>query len=232
MHCNICGGGEFGDAGGRIGVRCSSCGSFERTRLLWLYVEKWVKLAPGTRVLHLAPELGIYRRISAVVHEDNYDIRDLFPENFPFAKGVGRMDLCDLGSLPSDHYDLILHCHVLEHVPCNIAHSLYHLHRSLKPEGHHLFVVPFLPGRYEESFQEIPVDERVRRFGQDDHVRRFGKDDVHAHLGSLVELDAGFDAEADHGAAGLEAANIPPACWRGLTPHTVIHLGKGDMKLR
>lgn len=231
MQCNVCGGKTFADVGARAAARCLGCGSFERTRLLWLYVEKYGRLDTQTRALHLAPELGVYRRMRARLAPGHYDVRDLCPENFAFAPEIGKLDLCQLDGLPSDHYDLILHSHVLEHVPGDLAHTMYHLHRSLKPDGRHLFVVPFMPGHYDECFEDITVDERIRRFGQADHVRRFGLKDIHAHLGSLVTIDTGFDAEAEHGVAALVAANIPRPIWKGLSAHSVLHLGKFDLKL-
>ncbi len=231
MQCNICGGSHFENAGTRTAARCKSCGSFERTRLLWLHIEKKIELTSATRILHLAPELGLYRRISSKVAAPHYDVRDLFPENFPFADRIREIDLCRLEGLPSNHYDLIIHSHVLEHVPCNIAYTLFHLHRAMDPAGHHMFVVPFTSGRYDECFQDITAEERRRRFGQEDHVRSIGKLDVEAHLGSVVKIDADVDFESEFGAETLETANIPRSTWRGLSAHGVIHLRKRDFIL-
>lgn len=231
MRCNICGGSQFVDAGKRPAVRCKSCGSFERTRMLWLAIERNLTLASDTRVLHLAPELGLYRRIRSTVAAPYHDVRDLSPANFPFAEGIRGIDLCRLEDLPSNHYDLIIHSHVLEHVPCNIAYTLYHLHRAMSPAAHHLFVVPFSSGRYDECFQDMTDAERRRRFGQEDHVRSFGKLDVAAHLGSIVKIDDAVDFEALYGATALESANIPRSTWLGLSGHGVIHLRKRDFLL-
>lgn len=231
MQCNLCGGLNFEDAGTRTAVRCTSCGSVERTRLLWLHVENSLALFESPRVLHLAPELGIYRRIRKVVDSANYDVRDLSPKKYPFAEGIREINLCRLENLPSNHYDLIIHSHVLEHLPCNIAYTLFHLHRAMSPAGHHLFIVPFGAGRYDECFQDIPPEERRRRFGQEDHLRIFGRQDVEAHLGSVVRIDAKVDFETIHGSAKLEAANIPRSTWRGLSAHSVIHLRKRDFLL-
>lgn len=231
MRCNICGESQFVDAGARLAVRCRSCGSFERTRLLWMAIERNLTLTSDTRVLHLAPEVGLYRRIRSTIPGPAYDVRDLCPENFPFAEGIRGIDLCGLEGLSSNHYDLIIHSHVLEHVPCNIAYTFFHLHRAMSPSAHHLFVVPFTSGRYDECFQDISPTERRRRFGQEDHVRSFGKLDLPAHLGSVVKIDDDVDFEALYGSEALEAANIPRTTWRGLSGHAVIHLRKSDFLL-
>lgn len=230
MQCNICGNQQFLDFNHRSAVMCAGCGSMERTRLLWLYLDR-LGLGKGSRVLHIAPEKGIYDKISGIVSAGGYETRDFNPELYKFAKGIQHIDLCRLESLPSDHYDLILHSHVLEHVTCNIAYTLFHLHRALKETGHHVFVVPFRPGKYDECFQDIGAAERERRFGQDDHVRSFGMQDVADHLGKLVEVDPGFDAEAVFGAQLLEQCNIPRSAWKGLSPHMPISLGKHQMTL-
>lgn len=230
MHCNICGGVEFGPMGERPNARCIHCHSVERTRLLWMYLSRH-NITPEMRILHLAPEPGLYTAISARLNEGNYHTGDIEPGRYSFAKGIQRIDLCDLDHLPDDHYDFIVHLHVLEHIPCNIAYTLFHLHRSLKPTGRHVCVIPFLAGYYDECFAEIGAVERNRRFGQDDHVRRFGRDDVDKHLGSVLSFSKDFDASRDFSAAELLSANIPHACWSGLTPNTVLSLSKYDMRL-
>lgn len=230
MQCNICEGEQFVDFNGRPAVMCVNCGSMERTRLLWLYLDK-LGLDSDSRVLHIAPEKGIYTKISGIVSPGNYDTRDIEPGRYKFAEGIQHIDLCRLESLQSDEYDLIVHSHVLEHVTCNIAYTLFHLHRALKPAGNQIFIVPFRPGKYDESFQDIGAAERVRRFGQDDHVRSFGVEDVADHLGKLVEIDSNFDAEADIGAQLLEQYNIPRSAWKGLSPHMPICLKKHQMTL-
>lgn len=230
MQCNICSSQQFLDFNRRSAVRCAECGSLERTRLLWLYLDQ-LGLRKDSRVLHIAPEKCIYTKISAIVAAENYETCDIQPGNYKFATGIQRIDLCSLESLKSDHYDLILHSHVLEHVGCNIAYTLFHLHRALKETGDHVFLVPFMPGKYDECFQDIGAAERERRFGQDDHVRSFGKEDVADHLGKLVELDANFDAETDIGAELLQQYNIPRSAWKGLSPHMPISLKKHQMRL-
>lgn len=230
MRCNLCGSVDFTDMGNRSAVCCVVCHSLERTRMLWMYLKDY-NFTPETRVLHLAPERGMYSVLKRRISPGNYCPTDIDPAAYPYVEEISRLDLCELETLPSNHFDLIVHAHVLEHVPCNIAVPLFHLHRSLKPTGLHVFVVPFLSGGYEESFADIGVAERTRKYGQADHLRRFGRNDIQKHLGSLLKVDVDFDATQDFSTQELLDANIPERCWRGLSPDTVFKLGKYDMKL-
>jgi hypothetical protein len=195
-----------------------------------MYLQR-IGLTPASKVLHFAPERGLYSKIREIVGPANYHVTDIDPGRFTFAPEMRYLDLCRLEDLPEAHYDLILHSHVMEHIPCNIAYTMFHLHRSLKHDGTHLCVVPFLPGGYDECFAEIGDAERVRRFGQNDHVRRFGRDDVDKHLGSILDFDHEFDATRDFHPKDLLEANIPESAWSGLTVHTVLKLRRQDMRL-
>ncbi|MDA3898651.1 MAG: hypothetical protein PF482_21130 [Desulfobacteraceae bacterium] len=92
-------------------------------------------------------------------------------------------------------------------------------------------IIPFLPGKYDECFQDIGKDERTRRFGQHDHVRRFGDKDIDSHLGKLINLSEKFDATKDFSEKILKEANIPENHWKGFHIGTVLQLKKYDMKL-
>lgn len=231
MQCNLCGNTGFGQQGSRPTARCLSCNSLERTRLLGMYIRR-LNLTPESRVLHLAPEFGIWNYIRQIVSPSHYHLGDINPAGYSFAgQQVHKIDLTDLDHLPDDHYDLILHSHVLEHVPCNIAYPLYHLHRALKPSGTHMFVVPFEGSHYDECFGGIDESERIRRFGQNDHVRLFGIDDIDRSLGSVLRFNKNFDATRDFLPEQLTNANIPAATWTGLTANTVLCLAKTDMRM-
>lgn len=230
MTCNICGCDEFLDMNSRKSVRCKKCGSLERTRLLWLYLQR-LEISKNTRILHLAPERGLYDRIKTLTDKSNYVVADINPKAYSFAPECKKIDLCDLEDWPSFEFDLIIHSHVLEHVPCNIAYTLFHLHRMLSNNGTHLCIIPFMPGKYDECFQDIGDHERIRRFGQNDHVRRFGSDDIHAHLGKLLKLPSKFDATEDFSPKTLIEANIPENHWRGFHIGTVLSLKRQDMVL-
>lgn len=231
-QCNLCGHHEFADVKNRLRARCTQCGSLERTRLLWMYLQD-MELGADATVLHLAPERGLHARLKTRVKPENYVCGDVDPKRYRrHFNDIVAIDLTDLDEQPSNAYDIILHSHVMEHVPCNIAYTLFHLHRMLKPGGRQVCVIPFMPGRYDECFQTLPEKESVRRFGQNDHVRRFGAEDLDRHLGAVVKLPEAFDAAQLFGEDRLQAANIPEYCWRGFTVHTVLILEKDDLKLR
>lgn len=228
VRCNLCGCGDFVDMRGRVRARCAGCGALERTRLLWLYLQR-EPLRSGMRVLHLAPEPGLVRCIADRVGTTNYRLADIDPPSDIQGIPVHKMDLCQLDDLDSDSFDLIVHSHVLEHTRCALAYTLFHLHRALKERGKHVFVVPFLPGGYAEDYAPPDAVSHDLRYGQADHVRRFGTDDLHASLGTLLRLPERWSATEDIGETELVAANVPRRLWEGFHGSTVLSLGRNDM---
>lgn len=233
IACNVCGSPRFKDFNGRTNVMCVDCYSVERTRCLQLVLFERDLVRPGARVLHLAPELGIARNILAV-RDVIYEPCDFDPQRYHYRDlNVARLDLTiDAERLPSASYDLVIHNHVMEHIPCNITAVLFHLHRALKPSGAHVFSIPIMSGHYAEDLSNLPGQQRTERFGQDDHVRRIGREDIHMTLGKVFRLPNDHDLERDFGAEVLTRANIPPFAWKGLTSHTIFTFGKDDMLLR
>lgn len=232
MLCNVCGNDQFIEMNGRAAVRCTSCSSFERTRVIKLLLDRLGLPKKGMRVLHLAPELGLARYIRGVVGEENYDARDIDLERYQNVK-VTYFDLVkDVHTLPTGHFDLIIHSHVMEHLPCNVTAVLWHLHRALSETGTHVFAFPILDGHYEESLFPLSDAERHQRFGQFDHVRRFGNRDLQQSLGMLFRLPETYDLTALFSKDMLVQANIPESAWRGYNVHSVFALQKGDLLLR
>jgi phosphoglycolate phosphatase len=184
-----------------------------------------------TKVLHFAPERSLYEALKNRVTSGNYVTADLDPTRYKFAKNIVKIDCCDMDEQPSNEYDLIIHSHIFEHLPCDFAYTLSHMHRMLKPNGKQICVIPFMSGMYDECFQDISEKEREERFGQHDHVRRFGADDIDRHLGSIVNLPAQFDAVKIFGENRLKRVNIPKTAWRGFTFNTVLVLDKKDIKI-
>ena len=231
MKCNICGCEKFGDFNNRKNVMCLQCRSLERTRLLFMYLQK-LDISRDTKILHFAPEKGLYDHLYGVFGE-NYHPADIDPSRYKYARNIKKIDLINIGEdvIQSNSYDLIIHSHVLEHIPCNIAYILFHLHRILKPTGSHICIIPFTHGKWDESFQDLSEDEKTKRFGQFDHVRRFGNQDIHATLGKIINLPDCFDAGKDFDEQSLIDANIPKNQWTGFMMATVLCLKKYDYKL-
>jgi len=190
MICNICGGTEFKAFANRPNAQCVKCYSLERTRALSHIIEREGVLFKGARVLHFAPELGLAQKIKEIVGPDNYRGVDMFPEIFNRAIGVQKFDLTkDIHDLKSGHYDLILHSHVMEHVPCWLPAVFWHLHRALKLTGVQLFCLPIMRGSYSENFSDLSEDQRKTMFGQKDHVRWIGINDLDKTIGTVFRLN-------------------------------------------
>ena len=187
--CNVCGSTAFLDFRNRKAARCAGCQTLERGRLLQLILDAERLVRPGMRVLHLAPEAGIGRNIRKVVG-DGYRAVDLRPEIYPADLAVDRFDLItDAEALPDASYDLVIHSHVMEHIPCALTPILWHLHRALRPGGHQLFCVPVMKGHTAMDCGPMTPDEQTARFGQFDHVRRFGREDFDRQLGMVFRLN-------------------------------------------
>ena len=172
-ECPICGyKGRFRAAGDppQWDSRCPKCGSFERHRLLVLYLLRRPELAGG-RVVHFAPEPCVAKILKQKASD--YVAADLFQP------GVDRaLDLQGL-ALPDGSVDLFICSHLLEHVPDD-RKALSELRRCTSPGGAVLIMVPIVEAwkqTYENS-EAASSDDRTRElhFGQFDHVRMYGAD--------------------------------------------------------
>lgn len=219
--CNLCGGQSFGRMRGRPFGRCNGCGSLERTRLLFALLAQLRSEWAGMRVLHFAPE----RSLAAALLRNCAELAmyDLDPSGYP-GLPVGVFDLCaDLPSLPDGSFDLVIHSHVLEHVPTDPIAVANALTEKVRPGGLHLFCVPILTGHYREDLSPALTEEdRVTQFGQGDHLRRFGRADFesrflrHVH-GARVHNPIDV-ADPDT----LRRLSVPEPTWAGLSGNTIL----------
>ncbi len=232
MQCNICGSEEFANMGARPNVRCAKCNSLERTRIQQLYIDRFAPVKKDTKILHVAPDKGLAKRLYEIAG-DNCTFTDLQPENFQSVPGIRKLDLCnDLPAMASDQFDLILHSHVLEHVPCNYTYVLYHLHRLLKPSGKIIYCIPIMGGYFDSGFDpKLTDEERIRRFGQNDHVMRMGSEDLQMTLGKVYELDEEYDLTKWFSVEELQQANVPKSAWHCYSPSSVMVANKEDYLL-
>lgn len=170
----------------RRNARCRECGSLERHRLVWAYLELESDLFRGgrKRVLHIAPEPVIRERLEGHPQIE-YLSGDLRP-----GKAMVAMDIT---AMPwgNGSFDFILCSHVLEHVPDD-RRAMSELLRVLRPGGWAILAVPI---RGEYTYEDPSItspEERARHFGQADHVRKYGSRDFPERIRSV-----GFEVTAD-----------------------------------
>jgi phosphoglycolate phosphatase len=217
LTCPLCGSHAFEEYRGVPHIQCSACKSNERTRATKLFLDRYVRLQRGSRVLHLAPEPSLGRHIVSIVGP-GYDPADKSPEHYARTLGrrVKRLDLCaEARRLPGGFYDLVLHNHVIEHVPCNYTIVLQHLHRAVKPGGVHLFSIPVTSGHFAEDLSPaLSEEDRSIRFTQRDHMRRFGRSDFDRTAGAVFNLTAAYSLTDFFSEDELRRANIRESQWR------------------
>jgi SAM-dependent methyltransferase len=210
-------------------ARCSKCLCVERNRLMWLALEQLQLPNATTRVLHFAPELGIASRLAAICG-DKYVACDISPERYTSKHyKVHQLDLCTgLVRFADESFDLIVHNHVLEHLPCDVGNVLRELDRILAPGGMHLFSVPVRgEATTEDISPDVSPEERLKRFGQDDHMRLFGRTELPALLRSIWGQDqVVFDFGKHVDRAALQAAAIPPQVLSTIDGNTIFHRHK------
>jgi SAM-dependent methyltransferase len=188
--------GRGAHGGRRRNVRCPRCGSLERERLLWVFLRARPDLlTPPLRLLHVAPEPQLQRRLRS------------FP-GIAHVSGDLSSPLADVSldiramPYPDATFDAIICNHVLEHVPED-RQAMREIRRVLDPDGWAILQVPV--DRCRERTDEDPSvtspSARARRFGQADHVRVYGLD----YPSRLAE--AGFDVSEEPGPGGLTAAD-------------------------
>lgn len=172
LQCPLCEG-EARRFVGPYADTCPWCDSNGRHRFLWWYLSP--RLRPGSRVLHLAPEQSVRRRLASA--PITYVTADLNRPDVTF-----RVDLSDEEAVSRTlgrSYDFVLCSHILEHIPDDLA-AMRSLCRSLAPGGQALIQVPLDPARpttYEDWSITQPA-ARLAAFGQEDHVRVYGRDFV------------------------------------------------------
>ncbi|MBR9853260.1 MAG: class I SAM-dependent methyltransferase [Algicola sp.] len=196
VHCTICNSNyrEFGTFGNtkRKNAQCHGCGSLERHRLVWKYIQDKKLIHKPMQLLHFAPEKIFYNLFS-----DTPDIEyfpcDLFPHVYNY-KGKTEIMEADITKIPfgDNSFDFILCNHVLEHIP-NDQLAMSELFRVMRPGGFGIFQVPIDYNR-ETTYEDFSITTekgRLKAFGRRDHVRWYGKDykDRLANVGFEVKED-------------------------------------------
>lgn len=179
VHCPICknNGIAFLPSGDppRPHAQCAFCGSLERARMAWLYLQRIGLPKKGSRILHIAPENCLRHQFKSIPGVE-YIAGDKFEPGYKWARDTIKLDVTEL-PFPDDHFDLVICSHVLEHVPDD-RRSIREFHRVMKKGATGLLIVPFDQQR-ERTLEDPSINTpelRRKAYGQHDHVRIYGRD--------------------------------------------------------
>jgi SAM-dependent methyltransferase len=188
FHCPICDyRGRFmnlnAPTGHRWNAKCPSCGALERHRLQFVVLKRLLagRNLSAMRVLHFAPEPFSRAHFSRAF--GRYETADL---SMP---GVDLHFDIQCIPLPDSTYDLLLACHVLEHVPDDHK-AIAELRRILKTAGIAVLPVPIVAPKTVEYREPNPKESfHVRAPGLDYFDR------IRAHF-ERVDIISSEDVEA------------------------------------
>lgn len=179
----------------RENAKCHNCGSLERHRLLWKYLNEKTNLFnfnTKIRLLHFAPEKSFYDIFSKKKNID-YIPCDLYPRKYAYNGNV-KITMADITNIPfeENYFDVVLCNHVLEHI-LDDRRAMAELYRVMKKGAWGIFQVPIDYKRNVtyEDFTILTPEEREKAFGQNDHVRWYGRD----YKNRLEKV--GFDVKED-----------------------------------
>ena len=162
---------EIIGGGYRVNSTCPVCLSYDRERLLILFLRTRTSVFDKpTKLLHVAPEPQVEKMLRAAQTVE-YLTADLYEENV-----MVIMDITDI-HYPEGTFDAVICNHVLEHLPDD-RKAMAEIYRVLKPGGWAILQVPIsktLKDTYED-FSIVDERERERAFGQADHSRIYGQD--------------------------------------------------------
>ena len=147
---------------------CPKCGSAERQRLTWLYLEKNILKNDKISFLHIAPERKFKENLKK--NENlQYSNIDLYS---PVADT--KMDITNL-TYSNNTFDLVLCSHVLEHIPED-KKAMSEIFRVLKSQGIAIILVPIFGNETKEDLTMTDPYFRRVNYHQEDHVRLYGMD--------------------------------------------------------
>ena len=215
--CNICGSTNFSSFGrpDRALAKCCSCQSLERHRALQLTLNRLGLLNPNLkgqrRCLHLAPEVCTYRYLLEV-YGAGYLVSDPCPDSYPEANCIKLSFPHDFIRFPSGFFDLIIHNHVMEHLPGSYHDHVNHFYRLLAPNGYMVFTFPDLFYQFGlpsvEGGEVFSSDaERLMLFGQEDHVKWLGVDFVSYLRSMFASVDLFYDPRATDDSSSMASHN-------------------------
>lgn len=186
----------FGVVSVRPNAWCPICGSLERHRLAWTFLQRKTDLFEDhyRSLLHIAPEPMLEANFKKVASLD-YLSADLDKP-----RAMVKMDITDI-DYPKGSFDAVFCSHVLEHVSDD-RRAMQEFKRVLKAGGWALIMVPITSDRTFEDPSITSPQERQRLFGQHNHVRRYG-----AGFRERLE-EAGFRVSVFHASELLDTQEM------------------------
>lgn len=195
VECPLCGARyrrfmPYGYVEVRRNALCPRCLALERHRMLWLWLSRETDLLQATdpqklgqqkpdllqsgstkKMLHIAPEVCLSRKLEKILPPENYITADL-------ESPLARVRL-DVQSIPfaDGTFDVVMCNHVLEHVADDRL-AMRELHRVTRAGGWGVLLSPVDETRA-ATFEDDTITsrrERTRLFGQYDHRRIYGRD--------------------------------------------------------
>jgi SAM-dependent methyltransferase len=165
--------------GGKRRGGCHKCGSTDRERLIYVYLQERMDILTVARdlvVLHVAPEKNLTKKL-LTLNFKKYVCGDLFTDDrYEYPEHVQNMNILNI-PYNDNTFDLVICNHVLEHIPTDID-AMKELQRVLKKGGQAILQVPISKNTLAtyEDFAITDPKEREKAFGQFDHVRIYGQD--------------------------------------------------------
>lgn len=165
--CPICGKTSQFLSSRRKDEICRLCGSSERHRLVWIFLQT-KNISSLKDFLHIAPEECIEKQLKhampGYVSIDKSSKRAMF-----------NMDITNI-QFKDESFDAVYCSHVLEHIVDDMV-AMTEMRRVLRKNGWAIINVPVSSRKVtlEDNMVVDPL-EREMLFGQTDHVRIYGKD--------------------------------------------------------
>lgn len=152
----------------RENAQCPKCGSLERTRLLYFYLQNETDIfKPNKSIFHVSPESCLRKKF---IGNPNYIDADI-------NKNLANYEI-DITTIPypNESFDYVICSHVLGHIP-DEKQAINELFRILKFNGT-AFILTLLNPKEKtfESDKKLSSKEKLEFYGEHDLERLHGND--------------------------------------------------------
>jgi SAM-dependent methyltransferase len=152
----------------RENAQCPKCGSLERTRLLYFYLQNETKIFEGQKaIFHVSPESCLRRKF---IGNPNYIDADI-------NKNLANYEI-DITKIPyeNESFDYVICSHVLGHI-LDQKQAINELFRILKPGASaYILTLLNLEDKTFQSDKNLSSKEKLELYGEHDLLRLHGTD--------------------------------------------------------